>query len=569
LADNGSLAIWDCIDGREIKRIETGDDTARCLAWSPDGKLLAVDGSLFEAATGRALGNLLAREARGVSASAFTIDSRRLAVGDTLGVVRVIEADTGRMLFGFAAGKTSVRAIAVSPDGKSVVCGTTDGKVSCWMIESGQRKFEVAAHSADTTCVAFSPCGRRLASGGWDRRLIIWNSDDGTRLHEFGSRDAGAQLPQVNSLAFTGTGGALCFSGAGRLMAVDTLAVEPRVRTVAETSETIESVAASATGKLLATADRSRIRIWDSSTGKEKVPLTGHDTEIGSAVFSADGTSLFSTGSDGSVCIWDVDKGSLRSSYPRAGAELGIATFRDGHMAGFPTGHAVRLCDAKSFDPLGEFRPGSGITPTVVSWLSSRELVVAGFADDRAARFPRRMYVGLWDAKERLLMQKLETAATEIRCIAAGGDATVLIGTGKSVVAWNVKTGKQLMELASVDATSVAVSPDARVALVGCRSGLVEGWRLDTRRKVLSARVHGRGIVRVACSASGRLWASAGVDGKVMLWNSDLTSEVGTLGGHADGVSALAFGPDGRFLASGGRNSVILIWGIDRFDSVR
>jgi WD40 repeat protein len=75
------------------------------LAWSPDGKQVAVAGAapevvLYDAESGKRLAACTGHPA-GIYALAFTPDSKRLATGGFDGQVRIYETATGKQVRAF------------------------------------------------------------------------------------------------------------------------------------------------------------------------------------------------------------------------------------------------------------------------------------------------------------------------------------------------------------------------------------------------------------------------------------------------------------------------------------
>src|SRR5262249_24446201 len=132
--------VWDVVAGKELRRWE---DARRRMPLSPDGKILALGGSdkaldrietdfqihLWEVDTGKEMRRLPVRGEEGAipleaaRCAAFSPDGKLLAVGDVTNVVHVWEVASGRELYRSAPFRNWVTCLAFSPDGKTLAVG--------------------------------------------------------------------------------------------------------------------------------------------------------------------------------------------------------------------------------------------------------------------------------------------------------------------------------------------------------------------------------------------------------------------------------------------------------------
>jgi serine/threonine protein kinase len=165
-----------------------------------------------------------------VTALAFSPDGNVVAVGTTVGQVKLFNARTGELVRSLddkqaklADKKTpeklksltramgSVASLAFSPDGSLLaMCGssfgdsplvfdriqrlghkvTGPGRLKLWEVKTGSLKHDLVGHS-DSNAVSFSPDGNLLASAGrWSGRefgtgVIIWNPQTGAKSRTF------------------------------------------------------------------------------------------------------------------------------------------------------------------------------------------------------------------------------------------------------------------------------------------------------------------------------------------------------------------------------------------------
>ena len=177
----------------------------RCLALSPDGKLLGAGLAagavrVWEVPTGKphftGEGHKTA-----VTALAFTADGKTLAT-----------ADPGQVLLWDIASRKSwtlpaakVSCLCFAADARTLLTGDSEGTLVLWDLETKKPRLTVkAAHRGPLKAVACCSDGRTLASGGEDGTVKLWETVTGGELLTFAAK-SGA----VTALAFAADGSAL------------------------------------------------------------------------------------------------------------------------------------------------------------------------------------------------------------------------------------------------------------------------------------------------------------------------------------------------------------------------
>jgi WD40 repeat protein/serine/threonine protein kinase len=244
-----------------------------CVAFSSDGRRLALGDRVWDTASGQELFTLQAH-ASYANCVAFSPDGRRLALASKDQTVRVFDAASGQQLFTLKGHKGAVLCVAFSPDSRRLASASADQTVRVWDAYYEQELLTLKGHTGQVWGVSFSPDGRRLASASKDQTVRVWDAAIGKEL--------------LILKGHTSTVWSVAFSPDGRRLA---------------------SVAFSPPGLLrLAPLSEDRtVRVWDAATGLELLVLKGND--ILGVLFSPDGRRLVSASSDQTVRVWDAATG--------------------------------------------------------------------------------------------------------------------------------------------------------------------------------------------------------------------------------------------------------------------
>jgi dipeptidyl aminopeptidase/acylaminoacyl peptidase len=211
--------VWNVHTGEQLHQVKFTNADLRSVAFAPDSKVLAVGATGWEPGANQqtsevqivrvAGGKEIARIKRVnafLSALAFSPDGKVLAVAWQNQGVELWDAATGQERRRLEGQVGTVQTLAFSPDGRTLAAGLfvpfqaaipgnpmppggNQASVALWELGSGQLRSRFSGHQGQVGCLAFSPDGRTLASGATDTTVLLWD------MAGDASRSAAAPLP--------------------------------------------------------------------------------------------------------------------------------------------------------------------------------------------------------------------------------------------------------------------------------------------------------------------------------------------------------------------------------------
>lgn len=473
--------------------------------------------------------------------------------------------------------RTGIYSVTFDPEGRAlaVACDVRPGEpmgTGLWDVRAGTRVQSLGESFSWITCVGFSPLGQQFATAAWGvhASAVIWNGFTGelTRL-------PGSEQPRAKDAGdfITSLQDALDDPSVRHLMPVRCLAFSPDGQHVLTGSDDTTAILWDAvTGdnlrKLTVPEGWSRflkpqlayhrevdrqlargyIDLDENYRGKGQAASAPLPPYVNCVCFHPDGRRAVIGYQDETAVLWELGTGKRLQSYGGHGSAVECASFSsDG----------------------GQLLTGSWDGSSIL-WETATGKKVKTFTMDPPAssRIDLEYHTGCADPKISLRTLESESLhATIVDSVAFHPEGRLVLtsGSDRTIVVWNLATGKKSRVLRSAPASKGIRGSYHRAVLSADGRHLVSGgddhrailWEVDSGRQLRAFEGHGGAITSLALCPSGRRLLTGSLDGTSRLWDVATGQELARLVTFGDGKDWLVVTREGVFDGSaGGREKV-------------
>jgi WD40 repeat protein len=545
---DGGVRIWPMAANEQPLVLKGQTKEITTLQWSADGKRLAVATNkgavkVWDTASGDVLLSLTVIENRlpvlGELRLAWAPDNRRLAVvGRTFSAhVQVWDTTTGKESLTLDLGaQRMVELLAWSPDGKWLAAQESFSELKVWDTEKGREVLDL-----------------KSPGGGTSLFSMVW-SPDSKRLG-FVSQGQAIKVMEVASkkellvLTDLGMPSALTWSPDGKQLAVLTRQA----------------------GKM---GSEHTVKILDGTTGKTAPSLSppvGRVSEPAWLSWSPDGKHIAVGSTAEDVAVVEVEKGKTLLSHngpnPYQGGLAGRAFWdASGPRLAFvehdaqkqtweaKTGKESRLVGGAWW---GKWAEGTA-RPTVIAWSGDRRQLafIVGSTTIDVHQMPTGARVLSLNGQRGLTSLAWSPDDHRLAAMHLDGSIDVWdVATGESVLRIT-KGGKAPRPVGTVPPSwgpPLAWSPDGKQLAADSEGRTVVIWDVATGKESVKLSGHEGDVLAVAWRPDGKQLVTGSTDRTLKVWDSPTGKEVLTLKGHSGAVYSVAWSPDGLRLASVGQ----------------
>ena len=289
------------------------------VAWSPDGKVLAVAGEtvvqLYAGTFGGQPTHTLKAHTGPVTGMAFSPHNSLLVSASADKTIKVWDLSYIQIKVSEVATLTghrdSINTVAFSPNGQLFATGSADGLVCLWDAQTHRQTAQLKGHQKAVSAVAFAIRGNLVVSGGQDNTVRLWDTHAETEGTIIGAHDGAVNAVCCNPPGTMIASG--CQDGTVRLW--DAFSGN-QYAVIDAHNGAVNCIAFSPYGELMATGGADQVvRIWDvqrvladrkAGSSNALAVLESHQNPVVSVAFNPPGTLLASGRGDGIVHLWSI-----------------------------------------------------------------------------------------------------------------------------------------------------------------------------------------------------------------------------------------------------------------------
>jgi len=298
------------------------------LAWSPDGKVLAVSGYHEVLLHDVAGSNLLARllgESQRVESLAWSADGKLLAVAGSaparFGEVQIWNTASNTLAGAFKVSSDSIYGISFSPKADRVAVGCADKTVRIFAVADGKELLKFDNHSDWVFGTLWTVDGKRLLTGSRDKAMKMIDASNGQFIDDINKLIDPilciARHPKEDVVAYGGEMGISrtykISDNQGRTAANNDVNLRKEFERL---PGPVHAISYNADGSLLAVGGAGpEVRVFNSGDAKRVATLKGHSGAIFALAFNSQTNLLAAGGFDGSIRVYETTKGELVRSF--------------------------------------------------------------------------------------------------------------------------------------------------------------------------------------------------------------------------------------------------------------
>lgn len=529
----------------------------KAIDWSQTNQFLAIaipEGEIQLWDTDQwALLNTLESQFDDIHGIALSSSGKNLAIGSNQGEVKIMKLNSSAsneedlLISSHVYGKVLV---AWSPDEKSLVSANEDGRLVVWDAQSGELIILLDGHDAPINGMAWSADSKTLASSSQDYQIKLWDFQEKSASHAFSGTGPLVWNPDKDVLYFNHEG------------TLSSQAIIEDSQAKALSNEPVYAILLSLsadTKQLALINEHGSLLIINSQTGKAEEVYTQYSLPITDIASSPDGSQYASLSADGTLSLWDSKTGEqIHRLDGMAISATQLAWSPDGKFLAFEGDNGqLRLFELESQSVAHDLKPEFPANIGSIAWSPDSQVVSIGQTSGN---------ISLWDVNTATEIPAFQTHADTVGALAwhpqidqftAGDDLGILR-------VWEPSGRRVLKRLESHAASifDIAYAPDASLLATASADGFIFLWDVQSMEILHKLDASGCQVNRIAWAESGDFLASVDSCGNLRIWDPQSGQALHILKDNDKPLYGLSLTANGQTILTSGLDGVIRVWGI-------
>jgi WD40 repeat protein len=277
------------------------------------------------------------------------------------------------------------------------------------------------------------------------------------------------------------------------------------------------------------------IRMWAMDTGQGLYRLSGHTGAVCSVDISKNDAFLVSGDSEGAIFIWQFRKADVAFLLRQLKTERAVKSVRVSpnclQIASAGDSAKVDVWELATGKALSTFNGHVGEVACSdllhAAWSPDSQLIASGGHGWRVRVWNAATGIEAMDVLGTMEGHYSGSLYRFISCVVFGAKEPIVVTAGgKNAIVWKIDQGAKAAMVHDLKGhagtvCSVSLSPDDKFLASSCTHKTVILWNVVTGKQVTKLTEHSKEVQGVAWSSDGQHVASGGRDGAVCVWDVD------------------------------------------------
>jgi WD40 repeat protein len=286
--------------------------------------------------------------------------------------------------------------------------------------------------------------------------------------------------------------------------------------------------------------------------------MKGHEGSVKSLAFLPSKRVFYSSGADGKILRWDLDRSGARPQVliNNNFSNRSLAISSNGRWLACGTGtSSIQVFNLNQSNSEPELLQGHQGSVVDLDFIDGKDILISMGSDKSLISW------NLLTGKS----EKIVTHSSRIRVISVSKDGRYVYGgtdDGK-LIRWTISNGESRMiyDNRNTSINTLALNRNGSRVVLGDKSGNIIVLDPNAGRVISRVKGHSSRVLDISYSPDNTQLASSSMDGTIKIWNArDLSETPIVLTAHESWVFAIAFSPDGRSIVSSSENGDIFFW---------